>query len=459
MSSQSFLPLSGGKMHVQPLGRRRPRVHLSKEARAILTASHHEKSHCFKTAIHNVWADINKSVKAIAASNHKSICQVQHELYMGQSLLRNKRLKLSAWNAFCWKKNQSVDKENGPSGKALLPELINEHRVEYHTLSKDEKDSILKEYKKHRATKTNGVRISTKSKVNDVTQTLKTIENELNSLRCQTGTETILYMTRGSTDLPLHGIAFATEGVDNFMESVMDVDNQEFVTKMEGFALHGIRGAAKNHQQRCCNLRGEIRQLINNKLQQITKNPKATMQWVHYWRNVVSRYQVIVEGWPDEIPFDNLSKAASGITALENLKERWRSGETACKLSSDEVVEHRCRPRSDKGKKRCHALSPNENKAYTSPATVEDKDDIDSTTVSSHNNSTLNSVPLNDIPVSQAGQPDPFHPLASTSANGPNLPSSPNSTGFNLPLVLTPKCLMPVLGFDAIHYCKPRRGT
>ncbi|KAG2114522.1 hypothetical protein DEU56DRAFT_748887 [Suillus clintonianus] len=454
MSSQSFLTSSGGKIRVQPLGRRRPRVRLSKEARAILTASRREKSHRFKTAIHNVWTDLDESVKAIATSNHKSIRRVQHELYMGQSLLRHKRVKLSAWNAFCWKKNQSVDKENGPSGKALLPELINEHRVEYHALSKEEKDSILKEYEEHRTTKTNGVRISTKSKVNDVTQTLKAIENELNSLRCRTGAETILYTTRGTTDLPLRGIAFATEGVDNFIESVMAVDNQEFVTKMEGFALRGIRGAAKNHQQRCCDLRGEIRQLINDKLQQITKNPKATMQWVHYWRNVVSRYQVIVEGWPDEVPFDNLSKAASGITVLENLKERWRSGETAwrqldneefqeldeernSKLGSGEVVEHRRRPRSDKGKKRRRAISPNENvttrprkKAYTSPATVEDEDDVDSTPVSSHNNSTLDTAPLNDIPVPQAGQPDPFHPSASTSANGLYLPSASSSTGF-----------------------------
>jgi biotin-(acetyl-CoA carboxylase) ligase len=61
----------------------------------------------------------------------------------------------------------------------LLSELINEHRVEYHALSNDEKDSILKEYEEHKATKTNGVRISTKSKVNDVTQTLKVIENEV----------------------------------------------------------------------------------------------------------------------------------------------------------------------------------------------------------------------------------------------------------------------------------------
>jgi len=65
---------------------------------------------------------------------------------------------------------------------------------------------------------------------------------QLNSLRCRTGAETILYTTRGSTDLPLRGIAFATEGVDDFMESVMNVDNQEFVSKMEGFAFRGIRG-------------------------------------------------------------------------------------------------------------------------------------------------------------------------------------------------------------------------
>ncbi|KAG1758577.1 hypothetical protein EDD22DRAFT_783713, partial [Suillus occidentalis] len=366
MNSRPFLSSSGGR--IQPLGRRHPRVCLSKEARAILTASRCKKSNRFKSTIHNVWANIDESVKAIASSNHKSICQVQHELYMGQSLFRNKRLKLSAWNTFCWKKNQSVDKENAPSGKALLSELINEHRVEYHALSNDEKDSILKEYKEHKATKTNGVRISTKSKVNDVTQTLKVIENELNSLRCWTGAETIMYTMRGSTDLPLRGIAFTTEGVENFMESVMNVDNQEFVTKMEGFALRGICSAAKHHQQCCCNLRSKIRHLINNKLRKLLSNPKATMQWAHYWRNVVSRYQVVVEGWPDEIPFDNLSKAASGIAALENLKERWRSGETAwrqlddeefqelndernSKVGSGEVVEHRRRPRSDKGKK------------------------------------------------------------------------------------------------------------
>lgn len=46
-------------------------------------------------------------------------------------------------------------------------------------LSNDAKDSLLKEYDEHKATKTTGARMSTKSKINDVTQTLEVIENEV----------------------------------------------------------------------------------------------------------------------------------------------------------------------------------------------------------------------------------------------------------------------------------------
>jgi hypothetical protein len=115
MSSQSFSAPSGGARRIQPLPRRRPRVHLSKEARALLNASRREKSRRFKAALNDAWHHIDESVKSIASSNHKSIRRVQQDLYMGQSLLRSKRLKSSAWNAFCWKKNLAIDKENGAS--------------------------------------------------------------------------------------------------------------------------------------------------------------------------------------------------------------------------------------------------------------------------------------------------------------------------------------------------------
>jgi hypothetical protein len=65
---------------------------------------------------------------------------------------------------------------------------------------------------------------------------------QLHHLRSRTGAETIFYATRGTTDLPLRGVIFATEGVQDFMGSAMSIDNQDLVGKMEGFAIQGMKG-------------------------------------------------------------------------------------------------------------------------------------------------------------------------------------------------------------------------
>ncbi|KAG1810631.1 uncharacterized protein BJ212DRAFT_1302361 [Suillus subaureus] len=244
MSSQTFYASSTCSKCIQPSPHHCPRVHLSKEAQTLLAASRHEKSCPFKTELDDAWSQIDECVKTIASSNGKTICHVQHDLYMGQRLLQSKCSKLSS------------------SGKVILWDLVQENHAEYHELSDDAKASLLKEYEEHKAMKTTGTHISTKSKVNDVTQTLKAIKNELNSLRCWTGAETILYTTHGSTDLLLCGIAFATEDVQDFMESVMNLDNQDLISKMEGFAMSGM-------------------------CEEATGDPDVKMQWVHYWRNVI----------------------------------------------------------------------------------------------------------------------------------------------------------------------------
>jgi len=54
--------------------------------------------------------------------------------------------------------------------------------------------------------------------------------------------EVILFVAPGSTDLPLNGVMFMTEGVGDFMTSIMDIDNQDLLSKMEGFAIQGMKG-------------------------------------------------------------------------------------------------------------------------------------------------------------------------------------------------------------------------
>jgi hypothetical protein len=113
MVLQSFMATHSHKC-VQAQAPRCVKVTLSKEAHAALTAHHDDKSHCPETDLHSAWTEINKTVKSITSSHHKSFHHVQNQLCMGHGMLHYRCSKLNAWNAFFWKKCKKV-KENGKS--------------------------------------------------------------------------------------------------------------------------------------------------------------------------------------------------------------------------------------------------------------------------------------------------------------------------------------------------------
>jgi len=120
------------------------------------------------------------------------------------------------------------------------------------------------------------------------------------------------------------------------------------------------------------------------------------MQWAHYFRNVVQQYQVVVEGWPNKIPFMNLSQVSSALPDLQMLCNSWDHGMTCWrslsneefeklrleheeKLESGAIIDRRCRTQSDKGaKRRSTATSATaHHKQYQSAETIGDSDSSD----------------------------------------------------------------------------------
>ncbi|KAG6875862.1 hypothetical protein C0992_001988 [Termitomyces sp. T32_za158] len=394
---------------VQSKRQRVPRPQLSVAAHEAIIAKRRNASKEYNAALEEAWGTIDETAVNIAATHHKSIRHVQSELHMGRQLAYVKRKKTSVWNAFCWKKslqnkenlNDDASNTNNASGKEILQHLVKDHHDEYNALTPEESRILLREFEAVKATKAKGRRISMKSKINDVTQTLTAVENELHNLKSRTGVETMLFSTRGTTDLSMKGISFATSGVENFLEGTMKTDTQDFLGKMEGFAVAGVRGAAQNHKQRISQIRGDIRNLINVKLREITQVSDAKMEWKHYWRNVVKRYLVVIEGWPPGIPFENLSSVSSSLTALEDLLRKWRCGTTYWKALSesefndldtarDRQIEDGDitppaprRRRSDCGKKRSRMISDEDQlrahkaRKITSPEEVRESDDED----------------------------------------------------------------------------------
>jgi len=129
-------------------------------------------------------------------------------------------------------------------------------------------------------------------------------------------------------------------------------------------------------------------------LEEITREPHAKMQWVHYFQNVVTQYLVVVEGWPTEIPSMNLSDVSSALPQLKALLHNWESGSIFWhklteqehhemvrkrneQLDSGEIVEHSWQTRSDKGKKHQKQVGQawkEKHTAYKSSEIIEDSD-------------------------------------------------------------------------------------
>ncbi|KAG6370999.1 hypothetical protein JVT61DRAFT_10716 [Boletus reticuloceps] len=348
ISSTKPLPVeaksfTSAKRHVQPPSRHSVEVVLTKEARATLRVGRHEKSNRFQAALDSAWHKVDKITQMLASTHRKSTRRVRNKLHFGFGRHLSRHKKINPWNAYCWKKARDL---------SILPAFVKQNLPEYHTLTADEKEQLIKEYSEHVIDRKVGVRTTTHGKITDVTQTLNAIEEELLNLRACTGVEAILYATHGSTDLPLHAVTFETEGVKEFIGTVIHMDTLDFISKMEGFAVQGVRGAASNHRQRISNVRGSIRKLINEKLcdlpGEITGSAKAKMQWTAYFRNIVSHYRVVIEGWLSTVPLANLSEALSSLPQLEMLEHKWEMGLTHWKKLSPEQFEALKRERDEK---------------------------------------------------------------------------------------------------------------
>ncbi len=72
---------------------------------------------------------------------------------------------------------------------------------------------------------------------------------------------------------------------------------------------------------------------------EITQDQNASMRWPSYWKDIVVKYRVVIEGWPHtEVPFRNLSDV-SNLQKLELLLRGWQNGEIYFRRLPDEEFE------------------------------------------------------------------------------------------------------------------------
>lgn len=124
------------------------------------------------------------------------------------------------------------------------------------------------------------------------------------------------------------------------------------------------------------------------KIEAITENLLARMKWKGYETDIVQLYLVYIAGWPDGIPFNNLSLSSNGKPALIKLLKAWKDGTALWqRLTPAEALERKRKleisyasgskkapaprkERSDRGKsrKRIHSEQENDSETEAGPS-------------------------------------------------------------------------------------------
>ncbi|KZT18102.1 hypothetical protein NEOLEDRAFT_1080988, partial [Neolentinus lepideus HHB14362 ss-1] len=121
---------------------------------------------------------------------------------------------------------------------------------------------------------------------------------------------------------------FGTAGVEDYLAQCRGTDPHEFLARMEGFALAGLKGSAITYKSSVSEVRTALWAVINEKLREVTRNSRLNMEYVKYWKRIVKHYHVVIIGWPIGIGFGNLSTVATRLETLQLLKSSWDSGAT-----------------------------------------------------------------------------------------------------------------------------------
>ncbi|EPQ49804.1 hypothetical protein GLOTRDRAFT_141658, partial [Gloeophyllum trabeum ATCC 11539] len=331
----------------QPRASRPPRVKLSAKALEILKIERRTKATSYQVDLDAAFAKIDAMKYELATKYSKSLRSVASDLHCGRgSLTRGSRTKLNPWNAFIWKIGE-IRREEGDTqhaeGKEVLKGLTGDAdaRAEYHALSAAEKKELVEEFKAHKVREAKGHRVSSKSRANDIAYVTSTCVNELDNMRARTGAESILLVVRGTTDISTKPRFYATEGVNSFINTCLKMDIGDIMSKLEGFALTGLQGAAQNHKERANATRGNVRESIVKKLSEATGITKPVMVWTNKYE-LSFKYKVALDGWPAHIPFGNLSSVVRSLPHYEELL-RLCENDTIMfrRLSEDEVEELR----------------------------------------------------------------------------------------------------------------------
>ncbi|KAK1233427.1 hypothetical protein PQX77_003416 [Marasmius sp. AFHP31] len=255
----------------------------------------------------------------------------------GLRLLKTPR-KPNPRNAWKWSKAREL--RAAGFEKPTIHDIDQHFGDEYHTLTDEDKASLVVEYQKDRAHRI--VRPpSARSTAQRVAWAYATVTNLLDHIRKYAGVDSMMLMFRNRTDNVMPPTWwFSNNMIEAYLPTAArgTFEPGRFAAKLEAYAISGY-DTSRMYQKTADitrELKAEIRDLVKTALRKVTGDEDAAMHYEEFDRLITLSKGIVLKNWPLEV-FCNPSKLSNRVVDLRKLQNSWRDGKTYFeKLSPDD---------------------------------------------------------------------------------------------------------------------------
>ncbi|QRV88507.1 hypothetical protein RhiJN_16525 [Ceratobasidium sp. AG-Ba] len=277
-------------------------------------------------------------IKRVAENKSLKESTLRQQVYRSVGRLETKR-KPNAWNAFMHKIACEANEDQVTGNKLKANKLVTpEVRERYNNLTPEERVTLLDEFKAYRTSNETGHYITEKSDHHAALAKVKEVERLLVSLEHQHNIQFVFAAARGSMQSYFEPYVFITETASAFWNVSIPDKEDRWAQRLEGFCVGGVKELLAKDKLSNSDLLERIRDMLAQKLVQVTNDPKAKMVYARFEQDVVNKYGVVLEGWP----FPTLRNLSDERPSNAKLMQLYRDLlESKCyfrKLTSEEIA-------------------------------------------------------------------------------------------------------------------------
>ncbi|OBZ67744.1 hypothetical protein A0H81_12133 [Grifola frondosa] len=253
--------------------------------------------------------------------------------------------KPNAYNAWVHHIAKEVN-EDAEIGTAIsLVDLQRDRMDDYRALTTEQKTAMISDLIDTRDSKSAGLRLCQRARTQDINTTCAKIEQLITGASCRDGIDGFYCLFSNTPDFRMEPRWYFTKKeIASFLQGGVvhkGFDLDRIGALAEAFAVAGCdyMSMLRTSKSKAEYLKTEIRNRISSLLCEITGNPKATMNYVNYERDIVLHYGIQLVGWTAD-KFSNPSELSNSLGPLQKLKNALENGDCRFeRLSTTELAE------------------------------------------------------------------------------------------------------------------------